>query len=147
MSLNKVPKSQDVRTLTDSRESVRAVRFFVKAIGSQLADVEAKLGRVELAASAGEYEDRLARIEAERDAALQRAMVLSAQLDEAQREMTELQQELVRQHVTFADHHAAKQEIAHLRAELEALRGPRLAVPVVPDTSRQQRRWWQIGRG
>jgi DNA repair exonuclease SbcCD ATPase subunit len=138
-----VPKTQDARMLHDSRETVRAVQFFVAAMATQLEELDTRLGRVRLITTETEFEEKLGQVETERDQALQSLQEFSTRLQDAERELTKLQEELVRQHVTFADHHAAKQEIARLRSELESFRH----MPTPPTQQQQsQKRWWQLGK-
>jgi DNA repair exonuclease SbcCD ATPase subunit len=138
-----VPKTQDARVLHDSRETVRAVQFFVSAMATQLEELDTRLGHVRLITTETEFEEKLGQVETERDLALQALQELSTRLQDAQREVDKLQEELVRQHVSFADHHAAKQEIARLRSELESLR--HTATPP-PQQEQSPKRWWQLGK-
>jgi chromosome segregation ATPase len=122
------------------------MQFFVQAVAKGLGELDTRLGRVEIATSITEYEEKMARTEAERDEARGQVQSLDTQLREAQRELAELQQELVRQHVSFADHHAAKQEIMRLRAELEESRSDQPFPVVAPLNGHSQRKWWPLAR-
>ena len=81
-----------------------------------------KLAHVEIATSTDEFYNRLAAVEAERDQAVHASAWYKEQFEQMQRDVAAMRDDLDRQRVTFADHHAAKQEIARLRAELEAQR-------------------------
>jgi outer membrane murein-binding lipoprotein Lpp len=106
---------QNAQLLRESRDGVRSVQFFIAAMAAQVKDLEAKLAQVEPVVVGSDAPEHVAKLEAERDAARQEVETLKARV-------AQLEQELARQHVTFADHHAAKQEIARLRAELDAVR-------------------------
>jgi len=139
------PMTSDRRALEESRVAVQALQFFANAFGAQLAELNSTLGSVQVATTSAEFEERLAQVEAQRDAAQQQAAQLMAQLTEVEQEVRKLQQELERQSVTFADHHAAKQEAARLRVELEALQQQQPSVMAAQ--SRDERRgWWLFGR-
>jgi SMC interacting uncharacterized protein involved in chromosome segregation len=107
--------SQNAQTLKESRDGVRSVQFFIAAMAAQVKDLEAKLAQVEPVVVGEDAPEHVSRLEAERDAAQEEVETLRARV-------THLEQELARQHVTFADHHAAKQEIARLRTELDGVR-------------------------
>lgn len=139
------PRSQDARTIAESRETLQAMQFFMQAIAKGMGELDTRLGRVEVATSTAEYEEKLARVEIERDQAQSHVLALDEQLRDAQRELAELQQELVRQHVTFADHHAAKQEIMRLRGELDWLKQGMPAQSVSQEPA-QQRKWRLLGK-
>ncbi len=123
-------------SLREARDGVRSLQFFVAAMAAQLRDLHDKLDQATLnpapapdgekstrastgapsSADAGQASDELV-------SAWQETTVLRSRVEELERENADLQRDLARQNVTFADHHAAKQEIARLRAELDAVRG------------------------
>lgn len=109
---------QNDQLLRESRDGVRSVQFFIAAMAAQVKDLETKLAQVQPVVTGGTSSEEARRLEAERDAARQEVETLQARV-------AQLEQEVERQHVTFADHHAAKQENARLRAELEAVRASR----------------------
>jgi chromosome segregation ATPase len=118
------PKNRNAEKLQASRDDVNSLQFFVTAMLAQLQELHDKLAQVEMAATYGEQASQVMHVETERDAAAREVESLRAQLQDAERVIAGLKQELERQQVTFADHHAAKQEIARLRAELDSDREP-----------------------
>jgi chromosome segregation ATPase len=134
------------KSLREAREGVGSLQFFVAAMAAQLRDMQVKLGQIDAGAvsavGAVGQSDTEARLERERDAALEEVNSLRTQIEGLESQVGILQTELERQRVTFADHHAAKQEIARLRAELES--APEQPVEVEDKTG--QRKRWQIGR-
>lgn len=158
------PESGEILNLRESREGVRSLRFFVSAINQQLSDLDDKLGELEALGTINEYYDTLARLEAERDAAREEAFrlyqraeelerelktvreslegELAATRQDSEREIAQLRDEVERQRVSFSDHHAARQEIAQLRQQLEALQ----AAPPTEQEPREESRKKRFGR-
>jgi predicted RNase H-like nuclease (RuvC/YqgF family) len=128
------PASHNAQLLSESRDGVRSLQFFIAAMAAQAKDMEAKLGQVEPVVVGGDVPEHVAKLEAERDAAREEVETLRARV-------AQLEQEMARQHVAFADHHAAKQEIARLKSELEAARGE---TATEQEEDGQRKRW--LGR-
>lgn len=129
---------EDARNVREARDAMQAFAFFSSAIANQMSELYDKLAHVEVATSTDEFYQRLAAVEAQREAARGEARRLRSQVDQMEREVEGMRQEFERQRVSFADHHAAKQEIARLRAEVDELRradGAPASSPVRP------RRW------
>jgi TolA-binding protein len=116
-----VAPARQKELLRAAREDVNSLQFFVSAMASELTKLHDKLAQVEITGGEGEFMARLGEVEADRIAAVHEATALKQQLADAEVTIATLQQDVERQRVTFADHHAAKQEIARLRAELDAL--------------------------
>jgi hypothetical protein len=112
----------DARNVREARDSIQAFSFFSSAIAGQMGELYDKLAHVEIATSSDEFYGRLAQVEVERDRAGHELELARKQLQQALQENAALKDDLERQHVTFADHHAAKQEIGRLRGELDELR-------------------------
>lgn len=113
------PTSEDARNVREARDAINAFSFFASAIAGQMGELYDKLAHVEIATSTDEFYSRLAAVEAERDQAVHASIWYKEQFEQMQRDVAAMRDDLDRQRVTFADHHAAKQEIARLRAELE----------------------------
>ncbi|MGH2443295.1 MAG: hypothetical protein ACRDFX_09045 [Chloroflexota bacterium] len=135
------PTDKNAQLLRESRAAARHLQFFVAAMTAQLREMHDKLEQVEVAATGGEVSERVVGIERERDAARQEIAALTEKLKTSEQHVATLKQDLERQLVTFADHHAAKQEIARLRAELEQQRE---VEEEQGDKSGQRKRW--LGR-
>lgn len=130
--------AHNAQLLKESRDGVRSVQFFISAMAAQVKELETRLAQVEPVVVGGDAPEHVSKLEAERDAALKEAETLRARV-------AQLEQELARQHVTFADHHAARQEIARLREELEAARdGSEPAAAVEEEEAGPKKRW--LGR-
>ncbi len=145
------------RAFRETRDSVRSLQFFVAAMAAQLRDLHDKLEQAVATpvasnpsrspantpkgaetppnslASLGDLEQAQAEV-----------ATLRTRVDELERHNANLQQDLERQHVTFADHHAAKQEIARLRTELDAAQGEE--TNDTPDDGPGLRKRWSLGK-
>jgi chromosome segregation ATPase len=109
------------------REGVRSLQFFVAAMAAQLHDMHDRVNQVEAVAGPveGGQPSGVAQLTAERDAAREEATGLRERVGHLERQVEVLQEELQRRHITFEDHHAAKQELTELRTEVERLRSHR----------------------
>lgn len=117
------PAARNTQFLRESREGVRSLQFFIAAMAAQLRDMTEKLNQVEPFTVGGESSGVVTQLKDERDAAREEVSQLNARVQELEHYAETLKQALERQKISFADHHAAKQEIARLGAELESLRG------------------------
>lgn len=125
------------------REGVRSLQFFVAAMAAQLHDMHDRVNEVDLAAGGAQIDQPadVAQLVAERNAAREEAVGLRERVSQLERQVDVLQEELQRRHVTFEDHHAAKQEIMELRTELERLHKQR-----GDEEPLSLRKRWSLGR-
>lgn len=148
--------SEDARNVREARDAMQAFAFFSAAIAGQMSELYDKLAHVEVATSNDEFYSRLAGVEQERDQARSEADMLRHQVqdlevagrrvrDEADRQLSHMRDELERQRISFADHHAAKQEISRLRAEVDRLRTDESSSGSEQYGQTQGRRW-RLGR-
>ncbi|MGI8968345.1 MAG: hypothetical protein ACR2GA_04490 [Chloroflexota bacterium] len=115
---DQTPPAVSAQILQEAREGVRSLQFFVAAMAAQLRDLHDRLEAAEAQAVSSGQASGADGLRVERDASHAQTEELQRQLDDAQRRSASLQLELDRRNVTFADHQAARQEIARLRDEL-----------------------------
>lgn len=128
------PATHNSQLLHESREGVRSLQFFLAAMAAQLRDMTDKLNQVEPVTVGGDSTGASVQLEEARNEIVR----LNARIQELERHADTLGQDLERQKVSFADHHAAKQEIARLRDEVESLRAERADDQEKPG---QRKRW------